>query len=114
MQKRKEEKRLAQERERQRQARVEHLAALTQKAHVHYLRYLLCHWGIKPWLAFTANMKEAWQLAVLSHDRHVMVTVWSVWSGRVKEIERVRETKVKGFVRQKLLLHTFNAWREVS
>ena len=108
-----EEKRLAEEKERERQIKAENFAKLKTKADSHYRKQLLYHYGIKPWIKFNADMKRAWQRGVAYNEKHVLLTAMFVWREQTNDLIKMKNDKANSFLRRKTQQYVFNAWREV-
>ena len=113
LQKKREEKRKAKEEEKLKQIKREHALMLIDRANRHYHKNLLHHKGIIPWIKFTNNMKETWQLAGNFYDKHLLNNVWKTWSTHTKEILQTKIKKAIKCFEQRAILHTFNAWKMV-
>ena len=108
-----EEKRQAEEKERERQIKVENFNKLKTKAESHYRKQLIRHFGMKPWIKFNADMKRAWQMGVAYNEKQVVLTAMNVWRVKTNELINMKNDKADSFLRLKTQQYLFNAWREV-
>jgi hypothetical protein len=111
--KRRKEKRIALEKEKERMLRAELLAKLTHKANDHYRKRIMASFGINPWRRFIIGQRERQNMADRFRENHTMRLIYELWKRKMTDILQVKTDAADKFRRGRILVNTFNGWKEV-
>ncbi|XP_072165808.1 coiled-coil domain-containing protein 191-like [Diadema setosum] len=111
IERRKEQKRLAKQREIEKQRRIELAQAQMVKAELHHQTSLLRHYGFNPWLKLLRTARQNMQVAIDHHSHKVLHACLMAWHQMTKEVIEHRNAIADVRYNEILLRRSFNSWK---
>jgi len=112
LRKRKEEKRVARERELEKQRQLEHNRQQVAMATQHYAYTLLKRFGMLPWRRAVETTRENMSRAALHHNRVLLKCCFHPWLEFTRRVNEERLEAAEALCKNILLRRTWRQWRK--
>jgi len=112
LRKRKEEKRIAKERELEKQRQLEHTRHQITMATQHYATTLLMKFGLLPWRRLVEMTHENMSRAILHHSRALQSWCFHPWLEFTRQVKEERDRAAVTLHNRILLRRTWRQWRK--
>lgn len=101
------------QREKEKQERLEHIAATNARADKHYKKSTMKYWGFLPWRHFFQTIREQQRIACEQSDQRITKTAFKVWLEQLLLRQQEREKEADTAYAANLSQRVFYKWRKV-